>query len=111
VTSKSAEFTYIAEQNGQKNEAMRETQHQYAKVHSKIEHLKQLRVSECQHTDAHDALKYAAEHRRTHCVKCFECARFACFGVACGKRTSYVRAKLNRNTNGLFVFKANYFET
>ena len=35
-----AGFTYITEQNGQEYEAVCETQHQNAKVHSKIEHLK-----------------------------------------------------------------------
>jgi len=97
-------FTYITEQNGQEYETMCETQHQYAKIHSKIEHLKQLRVSKRQHTNAHNALKYTAEHRWTHCVKSLECACFARFCVACCKRTSYVRAKLNRNTNSLGIF-------
>ena len=56
------ELTYVAEQNGQEYEAMRQAEDKNAKIHTKVEHLKQLWVRKGQHTYAHYALKHTAEH-------------------------------------------------
>jgi len=74
---------------------------QNGQVHSKIEDLEKLGMSERENAYAEDTLEAAAEHGRAHIVQGVWGALLFGFAVADGERAANVGAKLNRNSDRL----------